>query len=532
MDGDELERLDSHDDELGDPLPAFDEVRRTTQVDQSHFEFSPVAGIDQSGPVEDGDPVADGEAAAWNDQADVALWDRHCDAGRDERPLPGLNLDILGRAQIDASVTGVCVLWERQVGIEPQHGYLHVSILTSASSAGGVGDVTKRNRREQRLPGNDGRWFLELVGAEQPPPDATTTLAELASPDPGVIPGSEATATIGGHGGIILGHDAGTDTNGRAPATTETTESGPFAISAASITDPDEETDRALGEWEPEELSRSLRSRRTVRWVVIALLVVIGAVAAGAIIWLPRAAENEAETMAADFSAAMTELRNELPDSQAALATVTDPLTPDAEIASVIPATAELDARAHTVSELASAPLTSRMSFLPGDPMAELRPTQERMAFVGAGGEQIAARVGRGYVYRTTVPRLMLTPLLPASIGDSAAINELSVALASSLADSVDLVASLPSDPAFDSTRQQAVIAVDRFEDWIVDYLAALRNGDPVQVQGFIKELDELRSDLETRITDALLVLRTDVDEQIIELAEQTEAAIASLPSR
>jgi len=172
------------------------------------------------------------------------------------------------------------------------------------------------------------------------------------------------------------------------------------------------------------------------------------------------------------------------------------------------------------------------MSFLPGDPMAELRPTQERMAFVGAGGEQIAARVGRGYVYRTTVPRLMLTPLLPASIGDSAAINELSVALASSLADSVDLVASLPSDPAFDSTRQQAVIAVDRFEDWIVDYLAALRNGDPVQVQGFIKELDELRSDLETRITDALLVLRTDVDEQIIELAEQTEAAIASLPSR
>ncbi|RPI20136.1 MAG: hypothetical protein EHM57_08615 [Actinobacteria bacterium] len=163
--------------------------------------------------------------------------------------------------------------------------------------------------------------------------------------------------------------------------------------------------------------------------------------------------------------------------------------------------------------------------------MAELRPTQERMEFIAAGGEQIAARIGHGYVYRTTVPQLMATPLLPASIGDSAAINELSLALASSLADSVDLVAALPADPAFDSTREQAGAAVERYEEWIVDYLAALRNGDAEQVQGFIRELDALRADLEQRITDSLLVLRSDLDRQIIDLAAETETAIASLPS-
>jgi hypothetical protein len=385
-----------------------------------------------------------------------------------------------------------------------------------------MGEVTKRNRREHRLPGNDGRWFLELVGAEQPPPDTSVTLAKLASPDPDVIPGSEPTATIGRHGGILLGHDSVTNTNGDYRTST--------AITAEAIAaDPD--TEATLGTWEPEELSTKLRSQHKVRWTVLAFIVVIGAAAGAAAFWLPRAAEREAAATAADFSSAMADLRNELPDSQGALAVITNPLTTPVDMAAVIPATAELDAKSHVVSQLATEPMSSRLSFLPGDPMAALQPTQERMSFLGAGGEQVATRIGRGYVYRTTMPQLLVTPLLPASIGDSSEINALSVTLAASLADSVDLVAALPADTVFDAARQAAIDAIERYEDWIVDYLAALRNGDPEQVQGFIRELDGLREGLELHTAEALLVLRSDVDTQILDLATNIEAAIAAMPN-
>lgn len=390
--------------------------------------------------------------------------------------------------------------------------------------------MTKRNRREHRLPGNDGRWFLELVGAEQPPPDATTTLAELASPDPAAIPAAAATNTLGGHGGIVLGHDPGSETNGgidftRGLLLDDDDEAHDLDIAG------DDDTASVMSDWEPEELSRSLLSSRTVRWTVVLFVVLLGAAVAVGIFWLPRAAEREAATAGTEMSAAMAELRNELPDAQGALALVTDPLTDDEALGDVIPATADLDAKAHTVSSLGAEELSSRLDFLPGDPLGELADTQDRMRFLGAGGEQIAARIGRGYVYRTTFPRLLQTPLLPASIGDSSAINQLSVSLASALADSVDLVADLPTDPAFASAQQAAIDAVDRFEEWIVDYLAALRNGDPEQVQELIREVDTLREDLDTGMTDGLLALRSEVDQQILDLASEAEAAIAAIPT-
>lgn len=388
--------------------------------------------------------------------------------------------------------------------------------------------MTKR-RREGRLPGNDGRWFLELVGAEEQPPAPTTSLAELASPDPAAAVTHEGTATMGGHGGIVFGNEGGSSTaaeSGAATTPSTTTDTGEFAVvPAPAATGP-----AALEHWTPEGLSRPLRSRRNFRWGVFGLALVVGAAATAAIIWLPRLAEQRAAVTADEYRTTLTDLRNELPDSQRTLAVLTSPETPDEDLSVVIPATAKLDAKADMVNQLATEPLPSTVVPLPRNPLRELADTREDMTFVGAAGESIATRMGRGYVYRTTMPLLLATPELPTVVTGSQQINELSVALASSLADSVDLVASLPSDPAFDSVRNEAIVAVQRFEDWTLDYLATLRTGDAVTAQALVDELETISTDLANRTTQALLVLRSDVDAEIIALAATIEAVLTAMP--
>jgi hypothetical protein len=277
-------------------------------------------------------------------------------------------------------------------------------------------------------------------------------------------------------------------------------------------------------------MSRPLRSRRPFRWaVVLALLLFVGAVIA-AVVLLPRAAEREAELVAADYRRALVDLRNVLPATQEALADITDTTSTDEAVAGAVPTTAELSAASHNVTTLATEPLPSTLPFVPRGPLEDLEPTREAMVLAGAAGDIIAVRLGHGFAYRTTVPMLLATPELPDE-ADSSTINELSVTLAESLADTSQLVSQLPEDPAFRDVKAMADSATIRFAAWQPEYLDALRRGDIDAAAALILELDEMRSGLADANTAALAVLRIELDEQIIVLANDIEATIFAMPT-
>jgi hypothetical protein len=195
----------------------------------------------------------------------------------------------------------------------------------------------------------------------------------------------------------------------------------------------------------------------------------------------------------------------------------------------VVPTTAELSARAHEVATLGSEPLPNTLPLIPRGPLEELEPVRGAMAVAGAQGDVIAVRLGHGFAYRTTVPALLATPELPTE-ADSATINQLSVTLAESLADSSRLVSELPDDPAFADVKSNADTATIRFAAWQPEYLEALRSGDVDAATALIIELDEMRLGLEEANVQALLVMRTDLDQQIIDLAENIEATLLIIP--
>lgn len=276
-------------------------------------------------------------------------------------------------------------------------------------------------------------------------------------------------------------------------------------------------------------MSKPLRSRRSFRWGAALSFVVLVAAIIAAVIFLPRVAEREADAATEEYEQALVELRNVLPDTQAALADLTDPAATPGQIAEVVPATAELSAKAHEVATLGSEPLPSTLPLIPRSPLEELEPVRGAMVVAGAEGDVIAVRLGHGFAYRTTVPALSATPELPAE-ADSTTINQLSVTLAESLADSSLLVSELPEDPAFADVKTQADSATIRFAAWQPEYLEALRSGDVDAATALIIELDEIRLGLADANTQALLVLRTDLDRQIIDLAADIEATLLIIP--
>jgi hypothetical protein len=390
------------------------------------------------------------------------------------------------------------------------------------------------------LPGNDGSWFLELVGSKEADPHHADTLAEMASPAPADEEASKAEPDppVAATAGVVeaaapteTSATASLDTGTGETATSGSTDLSPAeAAAVAAATPPTAATDDALSDWEPDEMSRPLRSRRSFRWAAaLTVLLLVAAVAAG-IILLPRVGEQEADELAADYRQALVDLRNLLPATQEALADLTDASSTPDEIAGVVPATAELSAKSHDVATLGTEPLPQTLPLVPRGPLEELEPTRDAMVIHGAEGDVIALRLGHGFAYRTTVPALLATPDLPTE-ADTAMINELSVALAESLADTSQLVSELPEDPAFTEVKSQADAATIRFAAWQPEYLEALRSGDVDGATVLVVELDETQTALADANAAALALLRTDLDEQIIVLANDIEATLNAIPT-
>ena len=151
------------------------------------------------------------------------------------------------------------------------------------------------------------------------------------------------------------------------------------------------------------------------------------------------------------------------------------------------------------------------------------------MLILGAEGEGISGRLATTFSYRSTIPALFETPALPTQ-AESSTVDQLSVALAESLAETARLIADLPPDPTFAATRELATEASARYATWQLEYLDALREADTVRATSLIGELEEAADGIENSLDTALSTVRAEVDPRIVALAGETEEAIAAIP--
>jgi hypothetical protein len=366
------------------------------------------------------------------------------------------------------------------------------------------------------LPGNDGRWFLELAGVIEPAPRLTETYTELEAlePPPAFV-ASESVAVTAGAAAVSGSLSA--DTNGGTEGDNET-----FVPVAPR-------SDEGLKDWRPDDVSPRLGRHGFGRWLAGALFVLAVAAVALAVFLLPRAVQSEADALATGYAQSLTDLRNELPNSQGALASLTDPASTPEAVSASVPAIGDLNTRGTVVISLATTPLPSTLVLIPRGPLVALDPTRTTMLILGAEAEGISGRLATTFTYRSTVPALFATPDLPVE-ADSATTDALSVALAESLAETARLVADLPPDPTFTETRDLATKASERYATWQLEYLDALREGHTDRATALIVELDAAVDDIDAALGVALGVVRVEVDPRIVALAIETESAIADIP--
>lgn len=352
------------------------------------------------------------------------------------------------------------------------------------------------------LPGNDGRWFLELVGVAEPALESTDAYATLESLVP--PPTADDTSTLSTAAVAAAVNGALSD------SATENGEFVPLAAGAA----------QAIGDVPP----------RRWRWWVLGLLAALLIVAFGAgAYFLPRSTEANAATLAASYRSALVEMRNELPATQQALASLTDPASSPGAVSAVATAVAGLNAKSGTAAALGTQPLPGTPPLVSPSPLEALDPTRATMTILGASGRDLAGRLGFGFTYRTTMDSIFAVRTLPVEAADPT-ITELSLALAGDLAETGRLIADLPPDAAFVEVRTAAVSASERYATWQLEYLDALREGDAERARRLIAERGAAFAELSSMLADALAVTRAELDPLIVVLAGELEAAILGVP--
>lgn len=381
-------------------------------------------------------------------------------------------------------------------------------------------------------PQEDGTWFLEAVGAQVPSPTSLESVVELTREN--AIPeldGPDASA-VSHHGApdvdaqhtvlISFDGDPGTSTSTFAPVPEP-------PVPPPVLAGPADTSETVSGDdIDPTLLASALRTRRRFRWPVV-IVVAVAVIAIGvAVIWVQRAADQEALAIRqSNYDAAFT-VRSYLPTAQGALDAVTNPDATNEQVSSAIPTISTLSSHASRLADAAAEPQPTQLPFMTSARIDALAVLQERSSILASDAADVARRLGHGYVYRTSIPQLLATGDLPVE-GSAPEVNVLAVDLASSLAGDAALVGDLPNDPTFEGVRTDAGDAVDRYAQWQDEYLAALVSGDMDTASLLIDEIDSLRAQLASTTTGALLSFRSEMDERILSLADQLDGHLSDL---
>ncbi len=333
----------------------------------------------------------------------------------------------------------------------------------------------------QRLPGNDGAWFLKAVGVD----DSVTDLSDVDG-----------------------------DASNTSELVQELWEADGQRIDVA---------------WTPGELDPTVQRNRSFRWpmVFLGVLLLVGAVLGA--LWLPGTSVRRANTVAIEYETALGSMLNSLPAAQQTLAALTEPTADVSQFAAELDSITALRTNADDAMTLASDPLPTPWPLAPKAPLEELAPFRDSLARQGASTESIARRLAAVLEYRMAAEGFLVIPVLPTEPGeDLAALSE---QLATVAADSATALTEMPDDPALVGHKAASQELLERFTTWQVAYVDALRNDDTDQAEILVTEMQTARAELDTLMMEALAEIRSSVDEGIISLASTLEETIGELVS-
>lgn len=370
---------------------------------------------------------------------------------------------------------------------------------------------------------SDGSWFLEAVGAIPPAPTPSETVAALeldnTSPHLPVIPSSGEGPTVSNY----FDGDTGTSNEAFTPVV-DVPLPPEFATSEmdlpVAVTQPAEVEDTVL--------SPILASRRSFRWGTMALVVLLALVALLAAVWMPAALQQDATIVKQSYADASYALRQELPEAQVALDSISNPASSSDALSGALPGIGQLDSAALELSIQAAEPLPRTWPLLPSTAVDDLAPLRDAALIYASLATEIARQLGFAYVYRTTIPQLFDTGDLPVT-ADSRTISSLSLTLASTLVADSSALADLPTTEATADVNNDAHTLVERFGSWQDEYLTSLEDGDEAATDDLLEEFAALKEDLLKELEEAMTTIRIDLDGQIVTLAADLDRYLATL---
>lgn len=310
--------------------------------------------------------------------------------------------------------------------------------------------------------GDTGEWFLDLVN----PRDSVATIAP--PPD---------------------------DLSSLAPPLGAATASAAARVSGDSMSD-----------WLPGELSRTYQSGRNFRWpTVIMSLIAVIAVAVGGVWALgqPQRAANERQ---ATFQATV----NELVDARAGFDEAVVLISGREGLNAAGPAILDFSTAAEQAASVAGDPIPRSVPLADATPLVDLEATRQALAVASGRASGLSVEAARLQVYVVGVAEVLKLPELPTS-ATAAAANELSVDLAAALADSLGALANLPDIGEFATHRVELELLVNRYADWQIEYLEALRIGDADRVDVLLADLASQRLQVDETFEEPLRVVASDL---------------------
>ncbi len=268
---------------------------------------------------------------------------------------------------------------------------------------------------------------------------------------------------------------------------------------------------------------------RKARWSVLAALAVGGAAAAAVLVGVPRFAESVAEERAADYFEALTEMEEAIPGMADVLGDLGDPELSDEQLGERLGPYGRFRAATVGLSAVARDDLPEVPPLFPDNAIDELAPIRDRIALVAGRGDLLSGRLAKLVGYRSSLEDAFVLPELPLAVAP-AEVNDVSLALAEMLADSLEAVSALPTDPFLDEHRAAAQETLEWFRNWEIDYLEELRKGNPSAASALVNQarsrLNRLRTDLGPAVAEFADWART----ELAGLERDVAAALVVVP--
>jgi hypothetical protein len=227
---------------------------------------------------------------------------------------------------------------------------------------------------------------------------------------------------------------------------------------------------------------------RTFRWTIIVAAAVGLAIAVTLLQVGIRLPNRLAEQARDSYRSAIVEAQNVLPAATEVMLAITDPTVPTEGLSDAAVTLSQLDTASRSLFTYASEPLAGTPPLVSRDALDSLTPVREDMAETSQDGLAIERRLGDALTYRLVFGRAFHLPELPVTATPDE-ISALGVELGLGLAGTLDAIAALPNDPAFETHHSQAEVLAGRYGEWQIEYLSALRSGDLATATELVEEL-------------------------------------------